>query len=228
MSDPAGAAPGAGAYVVRHGWRGFLASVAGLAAWTGIGVLTWRAHLAHLGTRAVLVGVAVEAAFLIACGTKLGQALARKAVFAVGPDGVFLGADGGQGPVTIEWGQVSAVELFRERVHTGRSRSSYRCIGVRTAGTRQVPRPGGGVAAQPLPERSEAYLLRAGRPDLIPGADGTVRLAYRRMSGWRVRRAGLGQAVRQYAPGVPVVDSPAWPPALSWAEAHRAYPRREA
>ncbi|HEX5294360.1 MAG TPA: hypothetical protein VFX25_36265 [Streptosporangiaceae bacterium] len=86
MSGPAGAAPGAGAYVVRHGWRGFLASVAGLAAWTGIGVLTWR----------------------------------------------------------------------------------------------------------------------------------------------RVRRAGLGQAVRQYAPGVPVVDSPAWPPALSWAEAHRAYPRREA
>jgi hypothetical protein len=227
MSSPAGPEPGAGAYVVRHGWRGFLASVAGLVAWTGIGVLTWRAHLAHLGTRAVLVAAAVEAAFLIACGTKLGQALARKAVFAVGPAGIFLGADGGQGPVTVPWGQVSAVELFRERVRTGRSGSSHRCIGVRTAGARQVPRPGSGAAAQPLPERSEAYLLRAGRPDLIPGADGTVRLAYRRMSGWRVSRAGLSRAVRQYSPGVPVVDSPAWPPALSWAEAHRAYPRRE-
>jgi hypothetical protein len=225
MAGLDGPAPGAGDYVVRHGWRGFLGSVLGLLAWTGIGVLGWRAHLAHLGTRAVLVAVAVEAAFLIACGTKLGQALQRRAVFAVGPDGIFFGAAGDQAQVTVPWGQVCAVELFRERVRAGRSGSSYRCVGVRTPGTRQVPRAGGGAAAQPLPERSTAYLLRAGRPDLVPGADGTIRLAYRRMSGWRVSRAALTEAVRRYAPGVPVVDSPGWPPALSWADAHRAYPR---
>jgi hypothetical protein len=219
--------PGAGGYVVRHGWRGFLGSVLGLLAWTGIGVLGWRAHLAHLGTRAVLVAVAVEAAFLIACGRKLGQALQREAVFAVGPDGIFFGAEGDQGPVTIPWSQVCAVELFRERVRAGRGGSSYRCVGVRTPGSRQVPRAGSGAAAQPLPERSVAHLLGAGRPDLVPGADGTIRLAYRRMGGWRVRRASLAEAVRRYAPGVPVVDSPGWPPALSWADAHRAYPRRE-
>jgi hypothetical protein len=228
MSSPAGPETGAGEYVVRHGWRGFLASVAGLVTWTVIGVLTWRAHLAHLGTRAVLVGVAVEAAFLIACGTKLAQALARQAVFAVGPDGIFFGPDGQEGPVNVGWSQVCAVELFRERVRAGRSGSTYRCVGVRTPGTRQVSRASSGAAAQPLPARSQEYLLRAGRPDLIPGADGTVRLAYRRMRGWRVSRAGLSQAVHRYAPGVPVVDSPAWPPALSWADAHRAYPRREA
>jgi hypothetical protein len=227
MSADGTGAPGAGDYVVRHGWRGFLASVLGLLAWTGIGVLGWTAHLAHFGTRAVLVAVAVEAAFLIACGTKLRLALERKAVFAVGPDGVFFAAEGDQGQVTVPWGRICAVELFRERVRDGRSGASHRCVGVRTPGTQQVRQAGSGAAAQPLTEPGTAHLLQAGRPDLIPGADGTIRLVYRRMSGWRVRRAGLAEAVRRYAPGVPVVDSPAWPPALSWGDAHRAYPRRE-
>jgi len=219
--------PGAGDYVVRHGWRGFLGSVVGLLTWTGIGVLGWKAHLAHFGTRAVLVAVAVEAAFLIACGTKLRQARQRKVVFAVGPDGVFFGTEGDQGQVTVPWGRICAVELFRERVRDGRSGSSHRCVGVRTPGTHQVRQAGSGAAAQPLTEPGTADLLKAGRLDLIPGADGTIRLVYRRMSGWRVRRSGLAEAVRRYAPGVPVVDSPAWPPALSWGDAHRAYPRRE-
>jgi hypothetical protein len=227
MSADGPAEPGAGGYVVRHGWRGFLGSAVGLLAWTGIAVFVWRAHLPDLGSRAVLVAVAVEAAFLIACATKLRQALERKAVFAVGPDGVFFGTDGDQGPVTVPWTRICAIELFRERVRGGRSGSSYRCVGVRTPGTHQVGHAGSGPAAQPLPEPGTAYLLKAGRADLIPGADGTIRLVYRRMSGWRVRRAGLAEAVRRYAPGVPVVDSPAWPPALSWGDAHRAYPRRE-
>jgi hypothetical protein len=227
MSADGQAVPGAGGYLVRHGWRGFLGSAVGLLAWTGIGVLGWRSHLPDLGTRAVLVAVAVEAAFLVACGTKLRQALERRVVFAVGPDGVFFGTEGDQGQVTVRWDRICAVELFRERVRAGRGGSSYRCVGVRTPGTHQVPRAGSGAAAQPLPEPGTAHLLKAGRPDLIPGADGTIRLMYRRMSGWRVRRAGLTEAVRCYAPGVPVVDSPAWPPALSWADAHRAYPRRE-
>jgi hypothetical protein len=227
MSADGPAPAGAGDYLVRHGWRGFAGSVAGLLVWTGIGVLGWRAHLGHLGARAGLLAVAVEAAFLINCGTKLRQALERRVVFGVGPDGVFFGTEGDQSQVTVPWGRICAVELFRERVRDGRSGSSHRCVGVRTPGTQQVRQAGSGAAAQPLTEPGTAYLLQAGRPDLIPGADGTIRLVYRRMSGWHVRRAGLAAAVRRYAPGVPVVDSPAWPPALSWGDAHRAYPRRE-
>ena len=221
--DPAGAA--AGDYVVRHGWRGFLGAALGLLAWTALGVFGWKSHLAHLGGRAVLVAAAVEIAFLVACGTKLRQALQRNVIFAVRPDGIFFGPDAGPGQQYVPWSQISAVELFRERVSNARSRSSFRCIGVRTPGTQQVQRAGSGAAAQPLTERSVARILQAGRPDLIPGADGTIRLTYRRMSGWRVSRARLTRAVLGYAPSVPVIDSPAWPPAVSWADAHRAYPR---
>jgi hypothetical protein len=227
--SPGGDGPpaGPGGYVVRHGWRGFAGSAAGLLAWSALSVLAWRAHLPSVGSRGILVVAAVEAAFVVACATKLRQALQRRALFAVGPDGIFFATACDEDPVTIPWSQVSAVELFRERVRSGRGGSAYRCVGVRTPGARQIRRAGSGPAAQPLPEPAEAYLLRAGRPDLIPGADGTIRLAYRRMSGWRVSRPGLTEAVHRYAPGVPVLDSPAWPPAVSWGEAHRAYPRRE-
>jgi hypothetical protein len=78
---------------------------------------------------------------------------------------------------------------------------------------------GNGPAAQPLPERAAEAVLRAGRPDLIPGYDGTIRYAYRRMTGWRVNRARLAGAVRRYAPRVPVIDGPGYPPALRWGDA---------
>ena len=84
--------------------------------------------------------------------------------------------------------------------------------------TRQVPRPGNGPAAQPLPGRGAEAIVRAGRPDLIPGYDGTIRYAYRRMSGWRVSRVPLARAVHRYAPQVPVIDGPAYPPALTWSD----------
>lgn len=50
--------------------------------------------------------------------------------------------------------------------------SRYRCIGVRSLGTRQTHRPGNGSAASPLGQRAEQYCIDAGRPDVIPGADG--------------------------------------------------------
>jgi hypothetical protein len=221
-TSPGGPAAG-GDYVVRHGWRGFAGNLAGLAAWTALIVAGRAGHWPHFGGRGILVLLAVEAAFALACAAQLRQALARQVVFAVRGDGVFLGPD--QDDEAVPWSQICAVELFRERVPRGQSRSSYRCVGLRTPGTSQVPRAGSGTAAQPLPEPSAADLLRSGRPDLIPGADGTIRLAYRRMSGWRVSRARLTAAVREYAPAVPVIDSPDWPPALSWGDAHRAFPR---
>jgi hypothetical protein len=220
-TTPAG--PAAADYVVRHGWRGFLGNAAGLLAWTGLALAGRAGHWPHAGGRGLLVVLAVEIAFVVACATQLRLALGRQVAFAVRGDGIFFGS--GAEPQVIPWSEVCAVELFRERLPRGGSRASYRCVGVRAPGTSQVPQAGSGAAAQPLPDRSAARLLESGRPDLIPGADGTIRLAYRRMTGWRVSRARLTRAVRQHAPAVAVIDGPDWPPGLSWADAHRAYPR---
>jgi hypothetical protein len=217
--------PAAAGYAVRHGWRGLLGNALGLLAWTALGLAGWAGHWPHAGGRGVLVVLAVEAAFVVACAAQLRLALGRRVIFAVRDDGIFFGS--GAEPQVVPWSQICAVELFRERVPRGQSRSSYRCVGVRAPGTSQVPQAGSGTAAQPLAEGSAARLLESGRPDLIPGADGTIRLAYRRMTGWRVSRARLARAVRQHAPAVPVIDGPDWPPGLSWGDAHRAYPRSE-
>jgi hypothetical protein len=40
--------------------------------------------------------------------------------------------------------------------------------------------------------------------------------------GWRVNRGRLAEAVHRYAPGVPVIDGPDYPPSLSWTEGLRA------
>ena len=83
-------------------------------------------------------------------------------------------------------------------------------------------------AAQPWPERSIQYMIDAGRPDLIPGADGSIRYAYRQMTGWRVDRALVVAAVARYAPGLPVVNGPDYPPAVTRAEAFAARRNRRA
>jgi len=70
-----------------------------------------------------------------------------------------------------------------------------------------------------MPEEARQYYLQAGRPDLIPGADGTIRFAYRRMSGWRVNPAQLAAAVSRFAPDVPVISGMNYPPPMSTAEA---------
>ncbi len=70
-----------------------------------------------------------------------------------------------------------------------------------------------------MPVSSVRYLQDARRPDLIPGADGTIRWAYRRMQGWRASRARVVTAVRLHAPQIPVIGSPNWPPELSPVEA---------
>jgi hypothetical protein len=69
---------------------------------------------------------------------------------------------------------------------------------------------------------SARYLRDADRPDLLPSADGTRRLAYPRMDGWRVNRRALESAVRRFAPEVPVVDGPPCPPTLTVADARTA------
>ena len=92
----------------------------------------------------------------------------------------------------MPWDLIRAVELFREtEPHLGASSTVFRCIGVRATGTRQVRRPGSGPVAEPQSPSVAQYYIDVGRPDLIDGADGTIRYTYRRMAGWRVGRADL-------------------------------------
>jgi len=76
----------------------------------------------------------------------------------------------------VPWELICAVEVFTEPARIRGIRAMHRCVGIR------VP------TASPPREH-----------------DGT-RLAYRRMSGWRVDQARLIAAVDSYAPGLPVIN----------------------
>ena len=151
----------------------------------------------------------------------------REVVFAVHAGGVYFGS--GRPPETVPWDLIRAVELFREtETHLGYSETVFRCIGVRATGTRQVRRLGSGPAAEPQTPDSVQYYIDAGRPDLIDGADGTIRYAYRRMAGWRVSRADLAAAVWRFAPDVAVIDGPDYPPTVRMFDATAARRQRRA
>jgi hypothetical protein len=149
--------------------------------------------------------------------TELRKAARREVALAVDQAGIYFGSETLKD--RVPWRVICSVEFFTERVSGGRSTSTYRCVGVRSPGSTQHVRAGNGPAAQPLPEKARQYYLRAGRPDLIPGADGTIRYAYRRMSGWRVNPAQLAAAVSRFAPGVPVISGMNYPPSVTPAEA---------
>jgi hypothetical protein len=149
----------------------------------------------------------------------------RQVVFAVHAGGVYFGS--GRPPETVPWDVIRAVELFLETEnHLGSSATVHRCIGVRATGTRQVQRPGCGPAAGPQTPQVAQYYRDAGRPEFVDGADGTVRYAYRRMSGWRVSRADLAAAVWRFAPDVAVITGTDYPPPLTMSDATTAYRRR--
>ena len=151
----------------------------------------------------------------------------REVVLAVHAGGVYFGS--GRPPETVPWDVIRAVELFCEtESHLGSSASVYRCIGVRATGTRQVRRPGSGPAASPQTPAAVRYYIDAGRADLVDGAGGTIRYAYRRMSGWRVSRADLAAAVWRFAPDVAVIDGPDYPPPVRLADETSAWRQRRA
>jgi hypothetical protein len=205
-------------YVVRASWRGVWVVLLGVLGWGALTVGVWLADKRIVTLVALLV---FEAVFVGELVRRLRRAIRRKIVFAVSSRGIFFGDGGSQ--ETVPWSRIAAVELFKERVtHSSKSQSTYHCIGVRSLGTKQVQRPGNGRAAQPMPDRAIGWMLNAGRPGLIPGGDGTVRHAYRRMDGWRVSRARLASAVHRYAPEVPLINGPDYPPSLSWQEGMRA------
>jgi hypothetical protein len=151
----------------------------------------------------------------------------REVVFAVHAGGVYFGS--GRPPETVPWDLIRAVELFREtESHLGASETVFQCIGVRATGTRQVRRPGSGPAAAPQTAEETQYYADAGRPDLIDGADGTIRYAYRRMAGWRISRADLAAEVWRFAPDVAVIDGPDYPPTVRMSDATAARRQRRA
>jgi len=201
----------AGAYVVRQGVRHLLVLLAALLLCTAF-VVAFLTGTASAWTDAA--ALVFEAGLLAACGRELTRAIRRDVVFAVHPDGVYFGS--GEVKENVPWGRICAVEFFREiETHYRSSASIYQCVGVRAPGTRQLPRAGNGPAARPQTKQEAQFYVDAGRPDLVVGADGTVRYAYRRMVGWRVNRAALAAAVRGYAPAVPVIAGHSYPPPVS-------------
>jgi len=178
--EPSGPEFIGGEYVVRYGLRRFHGALVGLLVWTGFVFLV----AAYVSSPSIpsAVGLAMgELGLLAGCGYEIARAARREVLFAVYPDGVYFGS--GVLKEDVPWELICAVEIFREPSRFRGLRSSHSCVGVRvvTDGSRS------------LEPASHATL--AGRPS-----------AYRRMSGWRVDRARLADAVHAYAPGLPVIE----------------------
>jgi hypothetical protein len=213
----AGPAFDPGAYVVRYGGRALLRAAAYLLGGLAIIVFVIAVHKPVVG---VVIALIVAAILLGAGVFELGRVARRQVAFAAHQGGVYFGSASVKD--NVPWSQICAVEFFTELFSTTRSRRKHRCIGVRSLGSTQVARAGNGRAAQPWPLHSIRYMIDAGRPDLIPGADGTIRYAYRQMTGWRADRALVAAAVARYAPGLPVVNGMNFPPPLTRADAFAA------
>lgn len=197
-------------YVVRYGLRGFRGALLGLVLWTALACLiVIRATRPSIPT-AIALGIG-EIGLLAACAVEIGRAARRQIVFAVSGDGVFFGPShsrNGQLAEAISWEQIRAVELFTEKAPVRGVRSSHRCVGVRTFDDGEHGRGTVGPAGpRTQPNRGDGRVLEADRIGQSPdgGQAAGVRLAYRRMSGWRVNQARLISAVCQHAPDVPVI-----------------------
>ncbi len=210
-------------YVVRFGVRGFAVALGCFVLGTGIGVFVW---VRSDGTLGRVVIAAIVAVLLAAAIRDVSRARRGEVLFAVHRNGVYFGSN--EFHDDVPWSRICAVELYTERVPTGRNDKVRRCIAVRTPGIEPVLRAGNPESARPMPRKSAKYYEDAGRRDLIDGADGSVRWAARQMTGWTVDRARLRETVSRYAPTVPLVDGPDWPPPLSPREASAAARARRA
>lgn len=205
-----GSAFAADDYVVRYGLRGFRGALLGLLLWTTLAcVIAVRATRPSIPA-AIALGLG-EIGLLAACAVEIWRAARQEIVFAVSQDGVYFGSGpfrDGQLAEAVPWEQIGAVELFTEKAPVRGIRSSYRCVGVRMLDDRQPGRHGGAAGSPPHGSRADGSVLEAHRTGHSPdgGQAGAVRLAYRRMSGWRVNRGRLAAAVREHAPWVPVID----------------------
>lgn len=207
----------ADAYVLRYGWLA-AARAASYSVMAVVLVIQARTFHDDFGIGFFLILALWLAGYAV---VELRRAVSRAVVFAVDQAGISFGTNGVQ--ELVPWEQISSVELFVESARryaiAGRL---YRCVGVRSPGSQQVSRAGNGPAGADLPDWARQYYLDTRRPDLIPGVDGTIRYAYRRITGWQINRKQLAAAVCRFAPAVPVINGLNYPPPFMADAARRA------
>jgi len=167
--------------VVRYGLRRFRGALIALLVWTGFVFLV--AANASSPSIPTAIGLAMgELGLLAGCSYEIARAARREVLFAVYADGVYFGS--GVLKEDVPWELICAVEIFREPSRIRGLPASRNCVGVRvvTDDSRSL-------------EPASHATVSAGR-----------RSAYRRMTGWRVDRARLADAVNAYAPGLPVIE----------------------
>src|SRR5215467_1559233 len=179
--EPSGPEFIGGEYVVRYGLLRFLGALIGLLVWTGFVFLV--AAYASSPSIPSAVGLAMgELGLLAGCGYEIARVAQREVLFAVYADGVYFGS--GVLKEDVPWELICAVEIFREPPRIRGLPSSRDCVGVRVVTDDSRSR-----------EPASHDTFSAGR-----------RSAYRRMTGWRIDRARLADAVNAYAPGLPVIE----------------------
>ena len=179
--EPSGPEFIGGEYVVRYGLRRFRGAFIVLLVWTGFVFLV--AANASSPSIPTAIGLAMgELGLLAGCSYEIARAARREVLFAVYADGVYFGS--GVLKEDVPWELICAVEIFREPSRIRGLPSSRSCVGVRVVA-------GGSRSLEPASQ---------------PTFDAGRRSAYRRMSGWRVDRTRLADAVHAYAPGLPVIE----------------------
>jgi len=209
----------ADAYVVRYGWPAASRAVSCLIV-AAVLVVQYLQEPHHDVGGWFIPPLVVSLVLLGSAVFELRRVASRVVVFAVDQAGIYFGTKGVQ--ELVPWAEICSVELFVESRRTGRLGASYRCVGVRSPGSKQVSRAGNGRTADDLADWAQQYYLDISRPELIPGADGTIRYAYRRMTSWLVNRHKLVAAVYRFAPAVPVINGLNYPPPFLADAAKRA------
>jgi hypothetical protein len=195
-------APAGVDYVVRHGLRGLLEALTVLVAWTAFTAVV----AAGARSPSVPAGIALatgEIGLLAVSGIEIWRAARREVVFAVHSGGVYFGS--GQPKQDVPWDLIRTVEIFTERAPRHGIRT-HRCVGVRATSTRLTGDQGavtGGISARGI---RAGPILEADMADYANRCQAGIRVAYRRVSGWRLDRARLADTVRRYAPDVAVTD----------------------
>ncbi|MEU9789921.1 hypothetical protein AB0E27_04740 [Streptomyces sparsogenes] len=185
MSDNGGTAGGT-AYETRYGWDSRTRiTVAAAAAFTVTCLVSPVMPLYARLPGLLLFG---GGGLVMAYGAASGKVALR-----VDETGVLFGGHPLRyrvGTAHVPWQDITAVVLWRQD-----SAASIPWVGV-------ARRPG----APPLPGARQGRAGRAVVRALVPHLPADVTLASRPVSGWRLDKERLSDAVARFAPGTPVVD----------------------
>jgi hypothetical protein len=212
--------PEPGTYLARRGWRasvqGLTAGIAGLVLVSVIGWQIMQGKVDGNRTFGLILIMIMSAGILLALTDSVRRIVRREVALAVDSDGVYLGRQTGYEAAVatrVPWSEVATIVLyeqeFRRRTSTAVRRSTWvPCIGValpadspnRAIGTATDPRTGEPLASKQR-ELVQSYMdeVLAG---LAPDWIGPSRV----IVDWRLDRAALADAVRTFAPSVPIID----------------------